>query len=249
MNVMRQAQSRTLIALGSLLLFACTEESNEDPEIGATDIGVDAALATISQGNIQAIVNYLAADEREGRMTGTPGYDESAQYVADQFAAIGLEPGGTDGWMQTIPFITRMVEVENSGVTLHKSDGDVELAWKDDLIIYADRLRDENLIRAEVVFAGFGVHAPELGYSDFDDIDVSGKIVATFVGAPATFPSTERAGYTSSSNQIERRQFQRKVRSLRLKRPGYGTTSSGPSEQKKARAEYRRLVNSLRIKP
>jgi Zn-dependent M28 family amino/carboxypeptidase len=73
----------------------------------------------------------------------------------------------------------------------------VNLEWAKDQIIYADRLRAENRIRAEVVFAGFGVHAPEFGYSDFDEIDVSGKIVATFSGAPATFPSTERAYYSS----------------------------------------------------
>ncbi len=197
MNVTRQAQLRLLIALGSVLLYACSNDSDEIPEHAATEIGLDAALATISRDNIQSSLNYLAADEREGRMTGSRGYDESAQYVAEQFAAIGLDPGGTDGWLQQVPFITRMIDQENSGVTLHKSDGDVELAWKDDLIIYADRLRDENRIRAEVVFAGFGVHAPELGYSDFDAIDVRGKIVATFVGAPATFPSTERAHYSS----------------------------------------------------
>jgi hypothetical protein len=46
---------------------------------------------------------------------------------------------------------------------------------------------------AEVVFAGFGVHAPEIGYSDYDGIDVRGKIVAVFGGAPASFPHNERA--------------------------------------------------------
>lgn len=198
MNVTRQVQTRILIAMASiLLLFACSKDSNEIPGIGSAEIGLETALATISRDNIQASLNYLAADEREGRMTGSRGYDESAQCVADQFAAIGLEPGGTDGWMQQIPFITRMIDVENSGVTLHKSTGDVDLEWEKDVIIYADKLRAENRIRAEVVFAGFGVHAPELGYSDFEGIDVSGKIVATFVAAPATFSSTERAHYSS----------------------------------------------------
>ena len=198
MNVTRHVQTRILIAIASVsLLFACSKDSNGIPETGDSESDLDTALATISRDNIQSILNYLAADEREGRMTGTRGYDESAQYVADQFAAIGLAPGGSDGWLQQVPFITRMIDVENSGVTLHRNTGDVDLAWKDDVIIYADRLRAENRIRAEVVFAGFGVHAPELGYSDFDGIDVSGKIVATFVGAPATFPSTERAHYSS----------------------------------------------------
>jgi hypothetical protein len=198
MNVTRRVQTPLLIAIASVLsLFACSKDSNEIPENGSAETGLDIALAIISRENIQSSLNYLAADEREGRMTGSRGYDESAQYVADQFAAIGLEPGGTDGWLQQVPFITRMTDIENSGVTLHKSNGDVDLEWEKDLIIYADKLRAENRIRAEVVFAGFGVHAPELRYSDYDGIDVSGKIVATFVGAPATFPSTERAHYSS----------------------------------------------------
>ena len=180
-----------------LLLFACSKVSNKVPENGSAESGFDTALVSISRDNIQSSINYLAADEREGRMTGSRGYNESAQYVADKFAAMGLEPGGTEEWLQQVPFITRMLDVENSGVTLHKSTGEVNLEWAKDQIIYADRLRAENRIRAEVVFAGFGVHAPELGYSDFDEIDVSGKIVATFSGAPATFPSTERAYYSS----------------------------------------------------
>ena len=199
MNATRHVQMPILIAVASILfLGACTNDSNGIPEYGNADSGLDTALAAISRDNIQSTLNYLAADEREGRFPGTRGYDESAQYVADQFAALGLEPGGTDGWFQQVPIITRMIDIENSGVTLHKSTGDVDLEWKKDFIIYADRLRPENRIRAEVVFVGFGIHAPDVGYSDYDGIDVSGKIVATFRRAPATFPATERAHYSSS---------------------------------------------------
>lgn len=198
MNVTRQIQTPLLHAIASvLLLFACSKDLNEMPENGNAETGLDHALATMSRENMRSPLSYLAADEREGRMTGSRGYDESAQYVADQFAAMGLEPGGTDGWLQPVLFITRMIDVENSGVILHKRSGDLDLEWEKDLIVYADSLRAENTIRAEVVFAGFGVHAPELGYSDYDGIDVRGKIVARFVGAPATFPSTERAHYSS----------------------------------------------------
>ena len=198
MNDSRRVQTRVLTVIASIsLLFGCSKDPHEVLGNGNAQSGLDTALATISRANIQSSLNYLAADERGGRIMGTRGYDESAQYVADQFAAIGLEPGGTDGWLQQVPLITRMIDIENSGVTLHKSTGEVGLEWKQDLIIYADKLRAENRIRGEVIFAGFGIHAPELGYSDFEGIDVSGKIVATFVGAPATFPSTERAHYSS----------------------------------------------------
>jgi hypothetical protein len=174
----------------ALLLHACSTDSNDS-------IDLDAAIASISRDNIESHVNFLAADERLGRLTGSEAYDQAAQYVAEQFAAIGLEPGGTDGWMQPVPIITRMLDPNISSVTLHESGGDADLIHAKDIIIYADKLRDDNQIRAEVVFAGYGVHAPELGYSDFDGIDVDGKIVATFSKAPAAFPSTERAHYSS----------------------------------------------------
>lgn len=198
MNPTRQFGALRFFAMvGVSLLLACAEGREDARQDEDLEGSLETALEAISRENIEASLEYLAADERAGRMTGTQGYDEAAEYVADQFAAIGLEPGGTEGWYQQIPIITRMLDVENSGVTLHKSNGDIDLEWAKDVIIYADRVRPENRIRAEVVFAGFGVHAPELGYSDFDGIDVDGKIVATFVGAPADFASTERAHYSS----------------------------------------------------
>jgi hypothetical protein len=66
-----------------------------------------------------------------------------------------------------------------------------------------DDLRDETSVTAEVVFAGFGVHAPELNYSDYEGIDVRGKIVAVFGGAPASFPHNERAFYSSNRTKAE----------------------------------------------
>jgi hypothetical protein len=179
------------------LLFSCSKSSDQIADNVNPALNLNAALAMISEHNMQASVNYLAADAREGRMTGSPGYDEAAHYLVEQFTAIGLEPAGTDGWMQQVPFITATVDPENSGVTLHKGTGDVKLVWKENLIVHADRLRPQNRVRAEVVYVGFGVHAPELGYSDYEGIDVSGKIVAMFTGAPATFSSTERAHYAS----------------------------------------------------
>ena len=198
MNVTRHVLTRVLTAMASVLLLSgCFGESTDLPESDSAQISLDTVLDAISLENIQSSVNYIAADEREGRMTGSRGYDEAAQYVADRFAAMGLEQGGIDGWFQQVRIITRMTEIENSGVTLHKTVGDVDLEWGKDVIIYADRVREENRVRAEVVFAGFAVHAPELGYSDFEGIDVSGKIVAYFAGAPATLQSTERAHFSS----------------------------------------------------
>lgn len=158
---------------------------------------IDGGLAAINRENLQAHLNFLADDARKGRMSGEPGYDEAAEYVAAQFEALGLEPGGRDGWFQPVPLMTRRIDIESAAVTVHGDLGDGNLEWKKDFVMGGDPVRDETSVRAEVVYAGFGVHAPELGYSDYDDIDVNGKIVAIFGGAPATFPHNQRAFYSS----------------------------------------------------
>ena len=61
----------------------------------------------------------------------------------------------------------------------------------------ADVSHAENAIEAPIVFAGFGVTAPEQNYDDYAGIDVHGKIVLTLYGAaPARFPSNVRAFYS-----------------------------------------------------
>lgn len=138
------------------------------------------ALARMTEEHLQTHLRYLAADERKGRMTGTPGYDEAAAYVADEFEQIGLSPGGEQGWYQQVPLSASRLDVDSATVILHRDAGDRRLVWKEDFVMAGDDVREETSVRAPVVFAGFGVHAPDMNYSDFEDIDVSGKIVAIF---------------------------------------------------------------------
>jgi len=181
------------------LLAACSGEPN---------VEIDEALDAINQENLQATTSYLADDARNGRRAGSPGHEDAARYVAEQFEEIGLQPGGDDGWFQQVPIVAAAIDGENSGAILHTSSGDVELEWINDVVVFPDPVREASRVRAEVVFVGFGIHAPELGYSDYDGIDVEGKIVATFWGGPGTFPQPEQAIYSSAyikANELTRR--------------------------------------------
>ena len=173
----------------AIFLAACSSESN---------VEIDEALDAISQENLKATTSYLADDARKGRLIGSPGHEAAAKYVAEQFEEIGLQPGGDDGWFQQVPIVAAAIDVEHSGVILHTNSGDVELEWIKDTVVFPDVLREESRVRAEVVFVGYGIHAPELGYSDYEGIDVEGKIVATFRGGPDTFPQPELAIYSST---------------------------------------------------
>ena len=64
------------------------------------------ALEVVNENDLRAHVAWLAADERRGRMTGEPGYDAAARYVAEAFDAFGLEPGGDGGWFQKVPLVS-----------------------------------------------------------------------------------------------------------------------------------------------
>jgi len=163
----------------------------------ATDAVVAEALSLLGRDGIEPHLVYLADDALLGRMTGSPEYDEAAAYVVDRFTEIGLEAGGDDGWYQQVPMLARHIDVDSATVVFHQDDGDSSLEWKEDFVMGGDVVRPETEIQAEVVYAGFGIHAPDIGYSDYDGIDVSGKIVAIFGGAPATFPHNERAFYSS----------------------------------------------------
>ncbi|MDJ0712298.1 MAG: M28 family metallopeptidase [Woeseiaceae bacterium] len=167
----------------------------------APPTSLDESLDLIGKQALRNHVRWLADDDREGRMPGEPGYDVSAAYVAEQFAQMGLEPAGSDGWFQQVPIRTYKAIGETAQFVIHAADGDLEFAYRDDFAATPDPVDPSTRVRGEVVYVGYGIHAPELGYSDYDGIDVSGKIIAGFSGAPEHFEGVQRAYYSSSTNK------------------------------------------------
>jgi hypothetical protein len=194
----------------ALVLSACSSEAPDEasaggatPESGPELSSLEQGLALIDRDRIEGHLKYLADDALMGRMTGTPEYDEAAAYVAGHFADIGLEPGGDDGWYQQVPMLARRINVDSAKFVFHQDDVEKVQRWKDDFVMSGDKVRPETNITAEVVFVGFGIHAPDMNYSDYDGIDVEGKIIAAFGGAPDSFPHNERAYYSSGLTKAE----------------------------------------------
>ena len=163
---------------------------------------VDESLDLIKKRALKRHVVYLADDDLEGRMTGEPGYNAAAAYVAEQLAAMGVKPAGTEGWYQAVPLRTYKLAEDSGAFTIH-GDQDRAFTYRDDFISFADPVAKESSVRAEVVFVGYGVHAPDFGYSDYDGIDVSGKIIAGYGGAPEVIEGEQRAYYASSLTKYE----------------------------------------------
>lgn len=165
----------------------------------AEQVAAEAALKTIRPEAIRAHMRFLSDSLLEGRDPGTPGYEIAARYVASELEGIGLKPGGANGtWYQPVSFRKAVVDVEQSTMVLVQNGKEEKLKNGVDYVLEGDVLRGDVSVDAPLVFAGFGVTAPELNYDDYSGIDARGKIVVVLGNAPARFPSTERAYYSDS---------------------------------------------------
>ena len=161
-------------------------------------LSVSAHAQTFRPEAIRAHMELLASDLLEGRGTATRGYRIAAEYVAAQLAAYGLESS-----FQNVPFRTTIAQ-DTSTVTLTRDGAEpIVLRYADGFITSGDPLHAEHVIEGEVVYAGFGVSAPEQNYDDYAGVDVRRKIVAVFTGAPKSFPNAVRAHHSSSLQKIE----------------------------------------------
>ena len=194
--------NKLLLVTGLALALCGCADSPDDTETTAVASGDD-VLDTITQEGIYAHLAYLADDALEGREVGTPGYAMAAKYVAEQFAAFGLEPGGTEEWYQPVPLQSFQLDTESVAMTVHREAGDTELVYRETFTAFGDKVREQTSVRAELVYVGFGVHAPKHGYSDYEGIDVEGKIVVALTGGPSSIPGDELAYYSDSRTKAK----------------------------------------------
>ena len=155
------------------------------------ETGDQAALESIRPETIRAHMQFLADDLLEGRRTGERGYEIAARYVAAQMGEIGLEPAFGDSWFQRVPF--RTADVTGASLTLTAGGTRRTLRDEKDFLIAPNPFEERAVVEAPVVFAGYGITAPEAGHDDYAGLDVEGKVVAVLSAAPSRFPNHLRA--------------------------------------------------------
>jgi len=151
----------------------------------------------ISASNLNTIVQTLSSEAFEGRAPGTPGEEKTVNYLIDKMAAMGLEPGGTDGsWTQDVAMMRTQVK---SPIAMTFTTGADRLALEQGISASIDTAGFSTRVTAQkipVVFVGFGTHAPEQDWDDYGDIDLKGKLAIYLVNDPdfAATPEEPAAG-------------------------------------------------------
>jgi Zn-dependent M28 family amino/carboxypeptidase len=165
----RNMQLKMLLA--AALLTACTAAQADAP------VFPDAAY--------RKHIEVLSSDAFEGRAPGTEGEKKTLAYIEQQFRAAGLQPGIGDSFLQPVP-VVEIVPHADATLQLAGPNGkSLALRNPDDVVAWTKRpVPASGLTSAEVVYAGYGIVAPEYGWDDYAGLDVRGKLVLALVNDP-----------------------------------------------------------------
>ena len=154
------------------------------------------------QDRLRAHIEFLADDLLRGRQPGSQGYNIAARYVASQFLQMGLLPAGSNGgYFQQIPLRQAMLQPGSAEMVFVAGGETHSFVFVQQFFMRPSLGRTSSELNAGMVFAGYGIDAPELDYSDYANIDVEGKVVVTLAGQPHDFPSEEGAHFGSGKEK------------------------------------------------
>jgi Zn-dependent M28 family amino/carboxypeptidase len=171
---------RLLVLSLALVITACSHSPDSqvarDGLSGAQEIEAD----------LHTHVAVLASDEFEGRAPGTAGEEKTVAYLQREFAALGTQPGNGESWVQQVPITT--VDAQPGPITIAGSASHRELGFTTEINVGTQQQIPEVVVsNSEMVFAGYGIVAPERNWNDYAGIDVEGKTVVVLVNDPGYY--------------------------------------------------------------
>jgi len=149
------------------------------------------ALAQVQATDVKAHIQYLADDKLQGRLPGKPGYQMAVDYVTDQLKKLGAQPAGDKGsYVQKVRLRRAFTGPDASLTVQSKQGAAAPLTYGQDFTLYPNPEEAQVNVQAPLIFAGYGISTPELGYDDYAGLDAKGKVVVVVRGAPKKFSST-----------------------------------------------------------
>lgn len=146
---------------------------------------------TLNQPALAEMVKTLSSDDFEGRGPGSAGEEKTVAYLIERFKAAGLQPGNKGSWTQDVP-IVEMTATNMAGLAITGGPSTMLFAPGKDFVAGSYRAVDRTAIAdAELVFVGYGINAPELGWNDYAGQDMKGKVAVILVNDPDYASATE----------------------------------------------------------
>ena len=130
---------------------------------------------SISADDLRRDVFTLASDEMGGRLVGTEGNKQAAEFIAERYAQLGLTPVGADGSYQHA-FELIVPRLGPDGRLRIQRD-DQTSSYTSGSDFFPERFSGTGEAEGRLVFVGFGISAPELGHDDYRETDVSDRVV------------------------------------------------------------------------
>lgn len=169
---------RLFLAAGlacSLLFYACTP---------SPEGSLQKAEQAINADSIRSYIAALSDDSMEGRKPFSPGEQKTVRYISEQFRRLGLAPGNGDSYVQDVPMVA-VNSVSSQKMHIEGANQSLDLIHGTDFTALSEHEEDSvQLVHSPLVFAGFGVVAPEYGWNDYAGLDVKGKTVVVLVNDP-----------------------------------------------------------------
>jgi hypothetical protein len=182
-----------MFVLALLLAVAPATSSTVDTRVAP---GLDA----IQVRDLRADLTFLASDQLEGRMSLERGSEVAVQFIAAEFAKAGLTPFAGGSYLQPVPLIEYLPDVRQTQLVLRRGGKEQRYEFLKHFIGFFPRDIEAT---APVVFAGFGITAPQFNYDDYAGLDARGKVVLVFDHEPQeNDPDSifNGVGNTTSSN-------------------------------------------------
>ncbi|KUG05913.1 M28 family metallopeptidase [Solirubrum puertoriconensis] len=171
-------------AAALLLLAGCQGQSSSGSAATASAPG-QVPADSISARDIGEHIRVLASDEFQGRKPFTAGEEKATAYIAAEFKRLGLQPSPNGTYFQPVP----LVEITGTpAATMQVSGGKgqpLTLKHLQDYVAFTEREQPKvSLTNSPLVFAGYGVVAPEYNWNDYAGLDVKGKTVVVLINDP-----------------------------------------------------------------
>jgi Zn-dependent M28 family amino/carboxypeptidase len=144
-----------------------------------------AQMPAIDQARVLADIRTLASDDFGGRAPGSPGEASTVAFLEQQFRAAGIEPGNPDGtFVQKVPLVG-VTPANRSPLVVRKAGRSWSFKPHEQVVAFSPRVTESiALSDSPIVFAGYGVQAPEFEWDDFQGLDVKGKTLVVLVNDP-----------------------------------------------------------------